>query len=141
MDGRIFHLRNRILNDLKHQWTIEEMANYVELSAPHLQKLFKIQVGMPPIAYLRELRLGKARELLESTFRRVKQIGFEVGMPNDSHFTRDFKERYGVTPTEYRRHFWDKTQVEKSNNRKGYDSPENDTFRQEKIVDSAELEA
>ena len=141
MDGRIFQLRNRILNDLKHQWTIEEMADYVELSAPHLQKLFKIQIGIPPISYVRELRLEKARELLETTFRRVKQIGFEVGMPNDTHFTRDFKERYGITPTEYRRLYWDKMQVEKSDNRKGCNSPENDIFRQEKIVDSAELEA
>ena len=118
MDGRIFQLRNRILNDLKHQWTIEEMADYVELSAPHLQKLFKIQIGMPPIAYVRELRLENARELLATTFRRVKQIGFEVGMPNDSHFTRDFKRRYGVTPAEYRKHYWEKLQVEKLDGRK-----------------------
>ena len=129
MDGRIFHLRNRILKDLKHQWKVEEMAGFIELSNPHLQKLFKTQMGMPPIAYVRELRLEKARELLESTFRRVNQIGYEIGMPNDSHFTRDFKRRYGVTPTEYRKHYWEKLQVEKPDGRKGYDSPENDTFR------------
>jgi AraC family L-rhamnose operon transcriptional activator RhaR len=110
MDGRIFHLRNRILNDLKHQWTIEEMADFAELSAPHLQKLFKVQMGMPPIAYLRELRLEKARELLETTFCRVKQIGLEIGMPNDSHFTRDFKKKYGSTPSEYRKRHSEKTQ-------------------------------
>lgn len=118
MDGRIFHLKNRILNDLKHQWTVEEMADYVELSAPHLQKLFKAQVGMPPIAYLRELRLEKACKQLETTFAKIQQIRASVGMFNDSHFTRDFKTKYGVTPTEYRKCCWKKMQIEEPDGQK-----------------------
>ena len=110
MDGRIFYLRKRILNNLRHQWTTREMADYLELSVAHLQKLFKTETGMSPVAYLRELRLEKARELLETTFNQVKRIGYEVGLPNDSHFTRDFKKRYGVTPTEYRNQYWEKMQ-------------------------------
>lgn len=114
MDGRIFHLRKRILNDLKRQWTVEEMADYVELSAAHLQKLFNTSIGTSPIAYLRELRLEKARELLETTFYRINQICYETGILDNSHFTRDFKKKYGVTPTEYRRRCWEKIQAEKS---------------------------
>ncbi len=114
MDGRIFRLKERLLKSIRHAWTIEEMARFVELSVPHLQKLFKIETGTTPMAYLRDIRLKKARKLLETKFSRLKEIGHEIGMPNDSHFTRDFKKKYGVTPTEYRRRHWEKTQTEKS---------------------------
>jgi len=118
MDARIFHLRKQMLEKLQHNWTIEEMSQVVELSVPHFQKLFKAETGIAPIAFLRDLRLEKARKLLETKFYRLKQIGFEVGMPNDSHFTRDFKKKYGVTPTEYRKQYWEKTQTEKTDDKK-----------------------
>ncbi|MDQ3129132.1 MAG: AraC family transcriptional regulator [Acidobacteriota bacterium] len=84
------------------------MADYVELSAPHLQKLFKIHFGISPLACVRELRLEKARDLLETTFDRVNEISYQVGMPDDSHFTRDFKKKYDRIPTEYRKQCEDK---------------------------------
>ena len=118
MDGRIFSLQDQIIKKLEHCWTIEEMARKLDLSAPHFQKLYKQKIGVSPVAWLRERRLEKARELLETTFWQMKQIGVAVGMPNDSHFTRDFKKKYGVTPTEYRRQFWEKIQAESKNGQK-----------------------
>ncbi len=118
MDGRIFQLKNRILENIRHDWTIEEFAQNVNISPRHLQKIFKNQMGVPPIAYLRELRLEKAREFLEDSFYQIKEIGSKVGMPNDSHFTRDFKKKFGVTPTEYRKQFWDKIQAGGQDGRK-----------------------
>ena len=118
MDGRIFHLKELLLKKPQHHWTVEEMAQIVELSLPHFQKLFKAETGVTPIAYLRNLRLEKAREFLETKFYRLKQIGFEIGIPDASHFTRDFKKRYGVTPTEYRKQYWEKSQAENSNSNK-----------------------
>lgn len=112
MDGRIFHLCNCIFRDLKQGWTTEQMAEITQLSVPHLHKLFKTEIGLPPITHLRDLRLEKARKLLEGSFNQIKQIGVEIGMPNISHFTRDFKKKYGVTPTEYRRQKWEKDQTE-----------------------------
>lgn len=118
MDGRIFHLKERLFKNPQHDWTIKEMSQIVELSVPHFQKLFKTETGVAPITFLRDLRLAKARELLEAKFCRMKQIGFEVGMPNDSHFTRDFKKKYGLTPTAYRRQYWEEIQTEKSDDKK-----------------------
>ncbi len=119
MDGRISILRDKFLENLQHQWTIEAMADAVKLSPSHLQKLFKTETGMPPIAYLREKRLEKACALLEAEdWEQINQIGKQVGMPNDSHFTRDFKKKYGVTPTEYRKIHWDKIEAERQNGQK-----------------------
>ena len=88
MDGRIFHLKQQLAKNFQHNWTIQEMSQIVELSLSHFQRLFKAEMGITPIAYLRDLRLEKERDLLETKFCRLKQIGLEVGISNDSHFTR-----------------------------------------------------
>ena len=110
MDGRVFHLRKLFLSDLARIWSIEEMARSVELSPPHLHKLFKSNLGISPLAYLHNLRLEKARELLETTFLQIKQIANQTGLHDDSHFTRDFKGRFGLAPTKYREHCWEREQ-------------------------------
>ncbi len=107
MDGRIFELTNLLNERLTHPWTIEEMAKCVDLSQPHLQKLFKTEIGTPPKTYLRNLRLEKARDMLENGHLQIKQIGLQTGLVNDSHFTRDFKKKFGLTPTEYRKKQWE----------------------------------
>lgn len=105
MDRRVAFLRKRMLSDLEREWTSEEMAHLVELSTSRLEKLFKLHTGLPPIQCLRHLRLEQARELLENSFKPVKVIAALVGLPDQSHFTRDFKAKYGCTPTEYRNGF------------------------------------
>ena len=118
MNGRIFYLREQMLKDLNRKWTVEELAQEIKVSAPYLQQLFKKEMQISPIAYLRDVRLKKACELLETTFDNISEIRYKVGMPNDSHFTRDFKKKYGVTPTECRRQYWGKIQVEQSDGKK-----------------------
>lgn len=112
MDGRIFQLRKQILGNLQFDWTIEELAKLADLSKSHLLRLFKAEMKISPIAYVRELRLEKARELLENTFTHVNLIGYEVGINSESHFTRDFKKKYNATPTQYRKQHWEKIQAE-----------------------------
>jgi AraC-like DNA-binding protein len=112
MDGRIFYLKNTLLENIQRNWTISELAKEIDVSAPYLQRLFKMEIGMPPISYLRDMRLEKSRELLENTFKRINTIGFEVGICCESHFTRDFKKKYNLTPSEYRKRYWEKLQAE-----------------------------
>ena len=118
IDKRILQLRENLINNLHQQWTVKGMAKICEISMPHLQKLFKANTGMSPIMYLRNLRLEKARELLVTTFKQIKEIRLEVGMINESHFTRDFKKKYGVTPTVYRKLSWAEIPTENSKKEK-----------------------
>ncbi|MET0647838.1 MAG: AraC family transcriptional regulator [Pyrinomonadaceae bacterium] len=82
--------------------TLCEMAQAVNLTAPHLCRLFKAEVGLPPLQYLKHLRMREAVGLLESTFLSVKEVMLRVGFRDESHFVRDFKAMFGLTPTQYR---------------------------------------
>lgn len=53
--------------------------------------------------YVRLARLEAAKELLETTFLSVKEIGGLAGFVDNSHFVRYFKKRYGATPSEHRK--------------------------------------
>lgn len=114
MDKRIVFLRKQMLSDLRYTLTIEKMAIAVNLSESRLQQLFKSEVGMSPVQYLRDLRLEKAKELLENTFLYVNEIRLKVGIKDGSHFVKDFKAKYGATPSEYRKQHWAKTETEES---------------------------
>ena len=92
-------------DDVRGELSLTEFAQSVNLSVWRLCHIFKSDVGMPPIRYLRLLRMERAKGLLESSFLSVKEIAYQVGLNDESHFVRDFKSTYGYTPALYRSHF------------------------------------
>lgn len=113
MEYRVFRLKEQILENLKFDWTVEKMAEGSNVSKEHFHKLFKKTTGQSPISFVRNLRLEKAKELLETTNLRVKEIIAEVGIRDQTHFVRDFKKVYGFKPNEYRQKYWDDFQSSK----------------------------
>ena len=92
-------------DDVRGELSLTEFAQSVNLSVWRLCHIFKSDVGMPPIRYLRLLRMERAKGLLESSFLSVKEIAFQVGLNDESHFVRDFKSTYGYSPALYRSRF------------------------------------
>ena len=92
-------------DDVRGELSLGEFAQSVNLSVWRLCHIFKSDVGMPPIRYLRLLRMERAKNLLESSFLSVKEIAFQVGLNDESHFVRDFKSTYGFSPALYRSNF------------------------------------
>jgi len=92
-------------DDVRGELSLAEFAQSVNLSVWRLCHIFKSDVGMPPIRYLRLLRMERAKNLLESSFLSVKEIAYQVGLNDESHFVRDFKSTYGYSPALYRSHF------------------------------------
>lgn len=92
-------------DDVRGELSLAELAQSVNLSVWRLSHIFKSDVGMPPIRYLRLLRMEKAKHLLESSFLSVKEIAYQVGLNDESHFVRDFKSTYGSSPAIYRSQF------------------------------------
>ena len=94
---------------LDQHWSESDLARAVNLSSWRLCHLFKTEIGVAPLRYLREIRLERAKRLLETTFLSVKQIRCMVGIKDGSHFVRDFKRKYGLAPTPHRAQFGDIT--------------------------------
>ena len=88
--------------NLHRQIRVVEVTELSGLSHSRLDHLFKAEVGQSPTQYLQELRLKKARQLLETTSMKITQVGLAVGYQDHSHFFRNFKKRFGLTPSEFR---------------------------------------
>lgn len=78
------------------------VSNHVSLNYSYFSQAFKDHTGETFVAYLRKLRLQKAKELLLTSDMKVYEISSSVGFENVKHFTRVFKEVEGVSPLEYR---------------------------------------
>jgi transcriptional regulator GlxA family with amidase domain len=98
MDARIASVLERMETDLERPLSVAELAAGVNLSSSRLLHLFRAEIGVPPVRYLRDLRLRRARAALETTFLSVKEVMVQVGFSDPSHFSRAFKLRYGVSP-------------------------------------------
>ncbi len=107
MDHRVQHILSLIETDLGRKRGRVELARAVNLSSAQVYLLFKKhKVGKPPMRYRRHLKMQDAARLLASEFLNVQQVRIRVGFNDDSHFNRDFKKIYGVTPKQYQRlHF------------------------------------
>jgi transcriptional regulator GlxA family with amidase domain len=102
MDKRVETIIAIMNDDLHRVLTLSKMARSVNLSTSRFHYLFKAEISMPPARYLRIVRMQAAKVLLETTFLSVKEIVALAGFNDESHFLRNFKKLYGVTPSEHR---------------------------------------
>lgn len=82
--------------------TVEEIAGVCRLNRSYFSKLFRDNLGCPPQEFLIRLRLAKAVELMKTTSSSIGDISALCGYPNQLHFSRAFKKRYGISPREWR---------------------------------------
>lgn len=90
------YLADRIAQPVR----LTELAAAVTLSPFYFLRVFKRSTGMPPHAYLNELRLKRARELLRNGHAPA-DVAAASGFSDQSHLTRRFKQAFGVTPGRY----------------------------------------
>ena len=88
--------------DLARPWTVADMAAVVGVSDAQLRRMSVTALGASPRQLLCNLRLTAAAVLLHDPGIRVKEIQARVGIADASHFCRDFRDRFGVSPSEYR---------------------------------------
>lgn len=88
---------------MSEQWRVRDLAALVDLSPSRFAHLFQRTVGISPLRYLRQLRMARARQLLEESALEVREVRRLVGCTDASHFSRDFRREYGVGPRDHRR--------------------------------------
>jgi AraC-like DNA-binding protein len=83
-------------------WTIDKLAGEVSMSRSAFVDRFTSLVGLPPIKYLTQWRLGLARERLRSGRGSIAQIAHAVGYDSEVAFNRVFKREFGQPPARWR---------------------------------------
>ena len=89
-------MRERLADAL----TLDELADHARLDKFHLCRAFRSQVGMPPHAYLTQLRILHAKQLLAAGTR-PKDIAPQVGLYDQSQLNRHFRRIVGMTPGQF----------------------------------------
>ena len=82
--------------------TVEELADVCKLNRSYFSKLFRESMGCPPQEFLIRMRLSKATELMKTSRASIGDIAQLCGYPNQLHFSRAFRKRYGVSPRAWR---------------------------------------
>jgi AraC-like DNA-binding protein len=86
-----------------HPWTIERLAGKSSLSRSAFAERFARRVGTPPAAYIAQVRLESAADLLHYTTESLSAIASAVGYDSEAAFSRAFSRRYGTPPSRWRR--------------------------------------
>jgi AraC-like DNA-binding protein len=97
----IARAKNYIEGNYTDNISLDELAQVACLSPYHFLRVFRDTVGLPPHAYLTQVRVMRAKQLLDSKLP-IAQIATGTGFTDQSHLTRRFKQMLGITPGQYR---------------------------------------
>lgn len=105
----IHRLTQLVLDNLKEEpFTVEELATEIGLSRSQLYRRLKRSTGQTISQYVRQIRLEKARELLESDVSSTSEIAYQVGFSSPAYFHKCFNEYFGLTPGKLKKEYREK---------------------------------
>lgn len=99
----IYAVMTYLLSHFQEELTLGSVAEALGINKFALSKIFSSIFHTNFNQYLNEIRLNYASSLLENTDRRITDIYLEVGFESQRTFNRAFRQKYGRTPSEYRK--------------------------------------
>lgn len=106
-----FHLttvelaKEYLLEHFRKNISLQKLAEHCHVSPFHFSRIFKSVLKTSPHQYLTGIRLKHAKLLLSSTAKPVTDIAFECGFNSIEHFATTYRQRFGVSPREFRKEF------------------------------------
>jgi AraC family transcriptional regulator len=101
-EPRLDAVREMIVQDLSSPPSLSQIAREIGLHPSHLARAFRARYGESIGEYGRRLRLEWSAQRLVRSDEALASIAARAGFADQSHFTREFKRRFGVTPGAYR---------------------------------------
>ncbi|MDO4274549.1 MAG: response regulator [Eubacteriales bacterium] len=102
---RINLIKNYVDKHYTEDISLEALGKLIGVSEAYMSQFFKQQTGITFKAYIRNLRMEKAKEMLLSGSVKIHDIGTKLGYSSTPYFCLVFKHYFGETPTEFiRRH-------------------------------------
>lgn len=94
-----------IERNLKRGISLEDVANHVNISTYYLSKIFKKEMGVNFITYVTDRKMDLAKEMLVNTDIPVLNIALDLAYNEANYFSKAFKKKTGLTPSEYREQY------------------------------------
>ncbi|NDL67146.1 response regulator transcription factor [Anaerotalea alkaliphila] len=82
--------------------SLQEVSKRVSVSPQYFSKIFKEEIGLSYVEYVRKIRIDVAKDMLRSQQYSVKEICYRIGYNDPNYFSRLFKKLVGVSPTDYK---------------------------------------
>ena len=95
-------VENALYLNFQNDISVEDISAFCGLNRSYFGKIFHDTIGRSPQEFLISYRMTKAAELLKITSLSIADIGNAVGYPNQLHFSRAFKNVYGISPRNWR---------------------------------------
>lgn len=92
-----------IYSHIHYRITISDAASHLKLSESYLSRLFKREMGVSFSQYILDVKLEKARNLLQFSDYSLSEISYYLGFSNESHFIQAFRKYVGETPGKFRK--------------------------------------
>lgn len=98
---------NRIISFMEEnmsnsELTVDQLVSVVGLGRTVFFNKLKGLLGMSPIEFIKETRIKRAAQLLDNGQLNVSEVSFQIGMNDARYFSKCFKHKYGMTPSEYK---------------------------------------
>ena len=106
MDAMLSHEIAKVVdtlraNQYRDNFSLAEMAAISRMPMETFRKRFVAEVGMPPLSYVLHCKMERAKELLRDQDCSVRQAGIAVGMQDPYHFSKQFKNIVGISPSAF----------------------------------------
>lgn len=82
-------------------FNIESLADAMGMNTNTFYKKFKSLTGLTPVEFVRDMRLQRAKQLLDAGGNNISEVAYTVGFSNPKYFSTCFKEKYHVSPSDY----------------------------------------
>lgn len=99
----IEEVRFLMRQNTEQEFDLEELARHHHVGYSYFRKMFKKYTGVSPGQYHLQLRIIRAKEMLVSTDKSIKEISLELGFQTIHYFSLIFKKKVGMNPTEFRK--------------------------------------
>ena len=99
----IRRIHDRITEDLRRRYTIDELSRQYTINTAALKAVFKSVYGLPIASYMKHYRISRAAQMLRETDESISSISASVGYESQSKFSKAFKDVMNILPTDYRK--------------------------------------
>lgn len=100
-----FTFKQIVEANLFSQISVEQLAQMNNLSTSSFKREFRRLYNDSPASYIKAKRLERAAQLLSASNERISNVAFDCGFNDLANFTKSFRHKYGVSPTNYRSKF------------------------------------